>query len=115
MSSTTTEAHARQQLLVIAAVSALGLAFIAFGLLQMMIPMLACVVGLGLLLTFSLDESPPCGIERHLSQRPVSSPLDWRVRELGRQANCPVELAIWVRRVLVAFAIVSIAFAEVVS
>lgn len=110
-----TVAHARQQLLVIAAASALGLAFIAFALLQMLIPMLACVVGFGLLVTFSIDESPPGGIERHLTQRPVSSPLDWRVRELGQLANYPVELAIWVRRVLVALAIVWIAFSEVLG
>ncbi|GAA2158431.1 hypothetical protein GCM10009845_03150 [Pedococcus bigeumensis] len=107
-----TVAHARHQLLVIAAVSALGLGFIVFGLLQQMIPMLACVVAFGLLLTFSLDESPPGGIERHLTRRPVSSPLDWRVRELGQRANWPVEFAIWVRRVLVALAIVWIALTE---
>lgn len=70
-----TAVHARQQLVVIALVSALELASIVLGQLQMIVPMLACILGFGLLVSFGIEKVLR-GVERHPTRRPVSSPLD---------------------------------------
>lgn len=106
--------HAQGQLLAIASVSVLGLAFILFGQLRMLIPVMVCALALGLVMTFLVDESAPGGLERHLTSRPVSSPLDWRVRELAVIAQWPVEGAIGIRRVLFALAVGWIVLSEIV-
>lgn len=90
---------ARRQLGIIAVVSVLLLAFLAACALRSLVGMTVFAI-LGGLALGMIDPVPGAGLERHLSQRPIRSPLDWRVRQLGRVVGINVEPWIWTRRLL---------------
>jgi hypothetical protein len=106
------ERYAQRQLLLISLTSIFFILFLASLALYSLVAATVFALLSGALMQF-FDTAKPGGFEGYLMRSPVKSPLDWRVRELGQQANINVEPFIWARRLIFGFCVLWLLAQEV--